>query len=136
MRVSMMQTNKGHYLGTEIDEKWWKRYRHDHLFARGVGDYWFDDDGFRFRRYLTKEPMVFPYRQMLALKTGYWHGGRWGGGRLIIKIIWTRDGARLSSGFLLSKHEHVVNDIIALLRRRIDANALGRELVSITIPCA
>mgnify|MGYP001567496802 CR=1 FL=1 len=31
---------KGNYLGTEIDEKWWKRYRSPGFFARGSGEFW------------------------------------------------------------------------------------------------
>jgi hypothetical protein len=31
---------RGSYLGTEVDEKWYKRYRRDGFFARGSGEYW------------------------------------------------------------------------------------------------
>ena len=51
-----MDKKKGHYIGTEINEKWWSRYRGEGFFARGNGEYWFDEDFFYFRRYLTKEP--------------------------------------------------------------------------------
>ncbi len=51
-----MDKKKGHYIGTEINEKWWSRYREEGFFARGNGEYWFDEDFFYFRRYPTKEP--------------------------------------------------------------------------------
>jgi len=39
-----MDRRRGCYLGTEIDEKWWKRYAREGLFVRGNGEYWFDDE--------------------------------------------------------------------------------------------
>lgn len=100
----MLSKHKGHYLGTEINETWWKRYTKDKLFARGVGEYWYDDSAFYFRRYLTKAPIVLNYADIIELKTGHWHAGRWGAGRPILKFIWQRHGIRLSSGFLLASH--------------------------------
>jgi hypothetical protein len=40
-----MDKNKGLYLGTEIDQKWWRRYTKEGLFLRGNGEYWYDDKG-------------------------------------------------------------------------------------------
>lgn len=100
----MLSKQKGHYFGTEIDESWWKRYTRDKLFARGVGEYWYDDSAFYFRRYLTKTPIVLHYADIIELKTGHWHSGRWAAGRPILKIIWQHKGIRLSSGFLLTSH--------------------------------
>jgi hypothetical protein len=97
-----MHKQKGHYFGTEIDEIWWKRYTKDKLFARGVGEYWYDDSAFYFRRYLTKAPIIVNYADIIELKKGHWHAGRWGAGRPILKIIWQHHGIRLSSGFLLT----------------------------------
>ena len=100
----MLLKQTGHYFGTEIDEMWWKRYTRDKLFARGVGEYWYDDSAFYFRRYLTKTPIVLNYADIIELKTGHWHAGRWAAGRPILKIIWQHKGIRLSSGFLLTSH--------------------------------
>lgn len=36
---SKTNTQIGHYLGTEIDEKWWRRYRKNKFLARGNGEY-------------------------------------------------------------------------------------------------
>ena len=107
----MLSKQKGHYLGSEINEIWWKRYTKDRLFARGVGEYWYDDSAFYFRRYLTKTPIVLNYADIIELKTGYWHAGKWGAGRPILKIIWQHKGIRLSSGFLLTCHSEAYQRI-------------------------
>ena len=98
-----MIKRKGHYSGTEIDEKWWKRYKKDKMFARGAGEYWYDSDAFYFRRYLTKAPIVIHYNDIKEIKTGTWHGGQWAGGRKVIKLVWQKEDVSLSSGFILSK---------------------------------
>ena len=98
----MVSKHQGHYLGTEINEIWWKRYTKDKLFARGAGEYWCDDSAFYFRRYLTRTPIILNYADITELKTGHWHAGRWAAGRPILKIVWQHKGYRLSSGFLLA----------------------------------
>lgn len=98
-----MIERKGHYSGTEVNEKWWKRYRKDKMFARGAGEYWYDSESFYFRRYLTKTPIIIKFSDVKEMKTGKWHAGQWAGGRSIIKMIWQKDGLILSSGFILSK---------------------------------
>ncbi|PIW87335.1 MAG: hypothetical protein COZ94_05705 [Nitrospirae bacterium CG_4_8_14_3_um_filter_41_47] len=50
-----MEKNKGLYLGTEINEKWYRRYTKDNLLMRGNGEYWYDDKGFYFLRYCCKK---------------------------------------------------------------------------------
>lgn len=109
---------KGHYFGTVIDGKWWKRYRKGGMFARGTGEYWYDSDSFFFRRYLTKTPIIIRFRDVSEIRTGKWHAGQWAGGRQVIKIIWQKDGLTLSSGFLLSKSleetERIKREIVRL----------------------
>jgi hypothetical protein len=111
-----MIKRKGHYSGTEIDEKWWTRYRKDHMFARGAGEYWYDGDSFYFRRYLTKSPIAIKFSAIKAIKTGNWHAGRWAGGRQIVKILWEKEGINLSSGFILSESGIDTEDIMRELR--------------------
>ena len=115
-----MLNGKGSYLGTEINEQWWRRYMKDGLFARGAGEYWCDRSGFFFRRYLTRKPMVFHFDKMLAVKTGHWHAGRWAGGPVLIKLIWKHDGDRLSSGFLLSRNVDEVEAMVGEFNRYIN----------------
>lgn len=94
---------KGHYLGTEIGGKWWKRYRGEGFFARGNGEWWLDEEFIYFRRYLTKQPLQIPRREIISIRTGTWHAGRWAGGMPILKILWRQNDLRLSSGFVVSK---------------------------------
>jgi len=98
-----MHKRVGAYLGTEIDETWWKRYRKDGFFARGNGEYWLEDDGLYFRRYLTKKPITIPYTDIAKIRLGKWHAGQWRMGKPIVKIVWHKDGLRLSSGFFVSR---------------------------------
>lgn len=109
----------GYYFGTEIDEKWWKRYKKGKMFARGLGKYWFDDSGLYFLRALTRKPMFISYASMLKVKTGKWHSGKWGQGYTILKIVWTEDKKRLSSGFILSKGKVDVMNIKDFLENKI-----------------
>jgi hypothetical protein len=98
-----MEHQRGHYLGTEIDGKWHKRYRQDGLLARGLGDYWIEGDVLRFRRYMTRTPLTIPLRRVHTVELGKWHAGRWVGGERAIKLIWEQDGKQLSSGFVFTR---------------------------------
>ena len=119
----MVQDNlncrKGHYLGTVIDEKWWKRYKKDKFFARGNGEYWFDDTTFYFRRYLTKNPIKIPLSKVAEIRLGKSHAGRWLLGTPVVKFIWEKDGLQLSSGFLVSRDKHEVESLLSDLKQRI-----------------
>ncbi len=112
-----MNEERGLYLGTEIDEKWWRRYTKDKLFARGNGKYWYDDKAFYFLRDLTEEPITIPLKNIIEFKIGRWHGGRWCCGYPVLKIIWLKDGLRLSSGFLISKEIDDVEKTISRIQR-------------------
>lgn len=114
-----MDKKRGSYLGTEIEEKWWKRYMKHRLFARGNGEYWVGTEGFYFRRHLTREPILIPFGDILEIKLGNWHAGRWCMGKCILKIVWRKDGRLLSSGFLVSKDEAEVLNLKAELERNI-----------------
>jgi hypothetical protein len=111
-----MIKRKGHYSGTEIEEKWWKRYGKDHMLSRGAGEYWYGGDSFYFRRYLTKSPIVIKFSDIKEIKTGKWHAGQWAGGRQIVKIFWEKGGVKLSSGFIVSKSRIGTENIVQELR--------------------
>ena len=66
----IFEKSVGLYFGTEINEKWWKRYTKDKLFMRGNGTYWYDDKGFYFLRYLTKTPIFIPFHTISKIKLG------------------------------------------------------------------
>jgi hypothetical protein len=114
-----MDRKRGHYLGTEIDERWWHRYTRDGLLARGMGEYWYDDQAFYFLRHLSRVPVVIPFVKMEGLKVGTWHAGRWAWGRPIVKLLWIHRGRSLSSGFVLSASMPEVEQLIEDLRRHM-----------------
>jgi hypothetical protein len=112
-------TKKGLYLGTEIDEKWWKRYIHNKFFMRGNGKYWVDQTSFYFLRYLTKDPMIIPFNKITGLKEGKWHSGKWVGNLLVLKILWVENGVKLSSGFVITRNSIKFHQILDELRNNI-----------------
>ena len=109
---------KGHYLGTEIDEKWWKRYRKDKMFARGNGEYWFDDAALYFRRYLTKQPIRIQFEKVFQVKIGKSHAGRWLFRPRVLKLIWKHNDLKLSSGFVLFKTSQETEAISQDIKQR------------------
>ncbi|NIP43143.1 MAG: hypothetical protein GWO41_02780 [candidate division Zixibacteria bacterium] len=112
---------EGAYLGTEINEVWWKRYKKDKMFARGNGKFWFDEMGIYFHRYLTRQPLYIPFNQMRAFKIGQWHAGRWAMHIPILKIIWYKDNQKLSSGFALTKKRRELVKLLGLFQQRTSA---------------
>ncbi len=130
-----MEKRPGSYLGTEIDEKWWKRYREDGFFARGSGEWWIDGGALCFRRYLTRRPLVIPFDKVTEVRIGTWHAGRWILGRPIFKVLWTRDGLKLSSGFCLAGDRRRAMELLGMLEEQMrsgsgrggDATATGQE---------
>jgi hypothetical protein len=110
---------KGHYLGTEIDGKWWRRFHKLRLFARGNGMYWWNERALYFRRYLTRRPIEIPFAMVHQIETGHWHAGRWCAGQTVVKLIWEYEGQRLSSGFVLAKDRAANAQLITALRARI-----------------
>jgi hypothetical protein len=115
----MMEKKAGHYLGTEINERWWRRYGRDGFLARGNGKYWFDEDELCFLRYLTSEPLKISYDEIENISTGTWHAGRWNLGRPIVKLHWERNGMQLSSGFVVGKDQRETEEFIVRLMRRV-----------------
>jgi hypothetical protein len=115
----------GHYLGTEIDEKWWKRYLRKGFFARGSGEYWYDAEAFYFLRYLTADPIIIRFADVVDLKVGTWHAGRWALGRSVVKLLWSREGQSLSSGFVLPSEESVTSRLLDEPRHRLSVAASG-----------
>jgi len=84
----------------EAADKRWRRSTSAGLPARGEGRLWTDGHGLWFRKHLVSDPIVIPWPLVENLEVGKWHSGRWAWGLPQIKVIWRRDGERLSSGFL------------------------------------
>lgn len=119
MEKDNINKKPGHYLGTIIDEKWWKRYLKDKMFARGNGKYWYDDEAFYFLRYLTKTPITIYFKNIREIKKGKAHAGRWSMGIPVVKLLWIKDGKNLSSGFVLSKQKDEIDSLVTQLKKRI-----------------
>ena len=111
---------KGSYFGTEIDGKWWKRYKKDGLFARGKGQFWMDEEGIRFHRLLTREPLLIRWGEMTGTRLGKWHAGQWAIGRPILKVEFERSGLHLSAGFYLANDWQGMSALSADLNRKLN----------------
>ncbi|MCP3997621.1 MAG: hypothetical protein GY722_21560 [bacterium] len=109
---------KGNYFGTEIDSKWWKRYRAPGFFARGNGEFTTDEEGIHFLRLLTKEPLTISWGEVRSATLGKGHAGRWAMGRPILKVGFERDGSNLVAGFFLSKDWQAMEQLAADLTAR------------------
>jgi hypothetical protein len=109
---------KGNYFGTEIDGKWWKRYRAKGFFARGNGEFTMDDKGIHFLRLLTKEPLTIGWSEVRTATLGKGHAGRWAMGRPILKVGFERDGSTLVAGFFLTKDWSEMEQLAADLRAK------------------
>lgn len=118
-----MEKKKGRYLGTSIDHKWWKRFTEDGYFARGSGEYWFDEENFYFLRYLTQKPIVIPFQKVHDLQLGKWHCGTWAWGMPVVKFQWKRDQKDLSSGFVLAKEGSKTQQILSEINWSWDSSA-------------
>ena len=75
-----MSARAGHYFGTEVGGKWWKRYRAPGFSARGNGAWWFEEGELRFHRASTKETTRIPLRLVTGVSFGTWHAGQWNAG--------------------------------------------------------
>jgi hypothetical protein len=105
----------GKYFGTEIDEKWWKRYTKDKMLARGDGEFSYNHDRISFLRKLTRSPIEIHFNEIVDIKVGKWHSGQWGAGRTIIKVIWKKNGQLLSSGFSFAMNDTETRNLISEL---------------------
>ena len=117
---NISRQSKGHYLGTVIDAKWWKRYKKNKLFARGNGKYWYDESAFYFLRYLTKQPIQIPLNRVVGFEIGKSHAGRWVFREIVLKIIWEKDGMSLSSGFIVARDRQETEMLMAALKQKVE----------------
>lgn len=112
---------KGSYFGTEIDSRWWKRYRAATFFARGNGEFSMDADGIHFLRTLTAQPLSIHWTEATDATLGKGHAGRWAMGRPVLKVRFEREGQSLTAGFFLSSDWEEMQRLADDLRRRISS---------------
>jgi hypothetical protein len=122
--LTMTERKPGHYLGTEVDDRWWRRYKRDGFFARGNGNYWLEEDHLCFLRYLASEQLCIHFDEIENITTGTWHAGRWNLGRPIVKLHWIRDGVQLTSGFVVGSDEDETEAFIIALMKRVNQRKL------------
>lgn len=113
-----MVLKSGYYYGTEINQKWWKRYKEPTYFMRGNGEYWLDEKGIYFRRFMTQEPLMIPFNKIENIKSGWFHAGKVGIGKTVTKIIWENKGVQLSSGFNFGTNSEI-NVCVQKIRKNI-----------------
>ena len=114
--MNSTEKKRGHYLGTELGGKWWRRYSKDGLLARGIGEYWITTSALFFRRYLIKTPIVIFFGDVLEVKVGKWHSGRWAGGAPVVRIVWKKAENLLCSGFVLSRDSSETEALVREIR--------------------
>lgn len=114
----MIEKKEGHYLGTVIDNHWWKRYKGENYHMRGTGEYWYDEEHFYFLRKLTRKPIVIPFNAVEEITLGSWHAGKWTA-RPLLKLFWSHEGKNLSSGFAVSKKKDEVVALKKLLEEKV-----------------
>jgi len=120
------KTKRGSYFGTEIERRWWNRFREDGFFARGNGELWLDKDGLHFLRRLTTKPLVIRWTEITGIRLGRWHAGRWAMTFPILKVDFRRRSRDLSAGFLLSRNWSHMEAFARELRRKVSSiGAIG-----------
>ena len=114
----MINEISGKYLGTEINGKWWKRYRKNKMFTRGDGKFYADDKMIYFYRSLTNDPISIDIKDITGFSIGKWHSGKWMMDYPVLKVNWQKDGLILSSGFFLYKNESDIRSLINKLTNK------------------
>jgi len=115
--MNAIQKRPGQYLGTRVDHKWWRRYNKEGFFTRGVGEYWVKDSSLFFQHRAKRKPIRLPLRGLTEIKVCPCKKRT--KGILIFKLVWEKDGHRLSSGFVFHGITEGENNLLASLRTGI-----------------
>jgi hypothetical protein len=97
-----------------MDAKWWKRYRRSNMLARGRGKFRISQWSFGFERKYGSSFYIPILDIETITTTGHWHAGKWSK-TPILKINWTNDSQKLSSGFLFF-NDAQLKDLITFLK--------------------
>lgn len=98
-----MTEGEGHYLGTEIDGKWYRRFMAPGFFARGKGRWRIADGGLYFKRIMLREELCIPFPAVTGVRRGAWHSGQWLIRKVVVKVDWRHEGQDLCSGFVFGR---------------------------------
>lgn len=112
--MNATEKKRGQYLGTQLVNKWWRRYTQGEFVTRGAGEYWITDGCLFFQNYASHQPIILPLNKLAEIKVCPCQ--RRMGGIPILKLVWEKDGRWLSSGFVLSGMLDRSNNLLASLR--------------------
>ena len=104
----------GIYVGTlRLDSPWYsRRMKHITFPEKGPGEYWYDYKGFYFVGRDTNRGLVIPSESIIAVTLGYRHGLTFSRTK-VLKIIWRNVRERVSSGFVVTHPEQVMEALTA-----------------------
>ena len=112
----MMFSGEGYYVGSL--DAYGKRVRRGRLLARGNGVWQIDDDSLRYRRFLTKQPIVIRRDAIIDIRQGgSWFAGRWVGRRRFTEIRWASEQGEITSGFVFGRTPKDTARVITALGR-------------------
>ena len=115
-----MQMKPGLYVGTLLDDKWWKPYFKDGLLFSGNIDYWFDDEGIYFKLYIKSKSIFIPFSSILVIKKCKFHGINYINGYDIIKLVWNNNGKILSTGLVFSKYSEESAMVLNKIKHEVE----------------
>ena len=114
--MNAIQKKHGQYLGTEIDHKWWRRYKEEGFFTHGIGEYWIKDGSLFFQHQARQEPIRLPLKNIVEIVLCPCKKRFRVGTKPIIKLVWLKGDRWLSSGFALSESLEGITGLLANLR--------------------
>ncbi|MCU7843229.1 MAG: hypothetical protein KZQ93_05250 [Candidatus Thiodiazotropha sp. (ex Monitilora ramsayi)] len=105
------------YLGTEVGNQSWLKFRDNPFYMTGKGKFWLDSDALHFRIYISSMPMAIPYHQIRSVSLGKTHAGHSLSEESILKVFWKKGGVELSSGFILCQSKTQIVETINLISK-------------------
>jgi hypothetical protein len=100
--MNAIRKNRGQYLGTEIDHKWWRRYSKGGFSTRGIGEYWIKDGSLHFQHRTRQQPIRLPIKDIVEIILCPCKKRTRIGQTPVIKLVWKKDDTWLTSGFAIS----------------------------------
>ena len=114
--MNTLRKKRGQYLGTEIDHKWWRRYRKGGFSTRGVGEYWIKDGSLFFQHRARQNPICLPLQNIVEIVLCPCKQRFRTGNKPIVRLTWQKGDRWLSSGFALSEGIVEASGLLASLR--------------------
>ena len=116
--MSAIRKKSGHYLGTRIEHKWWRRYTEEGFMTRGNGEYWIADGSLFFQHRARQDPIHLPLCDIVEVALSPCKERAPNIGRPVVHLTWKKDGRWLSSGFILSSSAEETSNLLVHLSIR------------------